>query len=589
MGYGRCARASAGLRGRLRAVAAGACAAMMMSLVGVDDSRAAAPPPPAYEVSPEIRNGELQALEVTLRLHAGADGHVLLELPQADVGVTDLWRHVRDFQAEGATAVTAPKPSERLIQARPGAPITVSYRVVSAYPSEPRVGEMETYNPLISPTRFWVYGEALFAYPKGARQATFRWTGAPAGFGFASSLERANGKPLPIDDLIQSVSVGGPAAKLYRSELAGAPVRLATVGQFGFGDQALLDATTAVIAEQRAFWGQKEGPFLVVAAPSTPEPGRQSIRGEGRNGAFAIQAGADIAFDVVRGILAHEYFHTWNPARLGGIREGDAEPLDYWFSEGFTDFYARKLSLRSGVYDLRDFVGDWNQMLAQYAASPFRAAPDARIAPIFWTDQVAQKLPYQRGSILAATWDRELRARSGGRVGLDDVMRAMRDRAAKPGSKTTKAPQLFEETIRGFGLEVRPDIERVPLGGAAVLLPEDAFGGCIKVTTREAPRFETGYSLETRDGARVLAKVDPAGPAYAAGLREGMIIIRRLSGMPGNSTQAWTVQVGDGGREHQVTYLPAGGGTQTLQQLEIPKDLSPEARDACVAIVAKAR
>ncbi len=572
------------------AIAAAAGAVLMASLVGVGESRAAVPSSsPAYEVSPEIRNGELQALRVVLRLRVGADGGVLLELPKADVGVTDLWRYVQDFQADGATAVSAPNPSERLIEAKRGAPVTVSYRVVSAYPREPLVGELETYNPLIRPTRFWIYGEALFAYPKTARQATFRWTGAPAGFGFASSLERAGGKPLPIDDLIQSVSVGGPQMKLYRRDLAGAPVRIATIGPFGFGDAALLDATATIIAGERVFWGRKEGPFLVVAAPLVPEPGRFSIRGEGRNGGFAIQAGADTPLATVKGVLAHEYFHTWNPARLGGTHEGEAERLDYWFSEGFTDFYARRLALRSGLYGLQDFMGDWNQMLAAYAASPVRAAPDAKVAPDFWTNQDAQKLPYQRGSILAATWDRALRARSGGKTGLDDVMRAMRDRASALGPKAPKAPQLFEAAIRRFGLDVGPDVERVMQSGAAALLPEDAFGGCLTVTTRETPRFEPGYKLETRDGARVLAKVDPAGPAYAAGLRDGMTYVRRVAGVPGNPTETWTVRISQGGREREVSYAPAGDGTQTLQQLAIPKDLTAEAAKACAATVAMAR
>ncbi len=575
--------------GRPWAATAAAFAAMSMSFVGAGESRATASPPPAYEVSPEIRNGELQALRVTLRLRAGADGRVLLELPRADVGVTDLWRYLRDFQADGATAVTAPNLSERLIEAKPGAPITVSYRVVSAYPHEPLVSELETYNPLISPTRFWVYGEALFAYPKTAKRATFRWTGAPAGFGFASSLEHANGKPMPIDDLIESASVGGTQVKLYRRTVAGAPVRVATIGQFGFGDDAFVDATVTIIAGERAFWGHKEGPFLVVAAPVVPEVGRGSIRGEGRNGAFAIQAAADTPLSAVKGVLAHEYFHTWNAARLGGTHEGDAERADYWFSEGFTDFYARKLSLRSGLFSVQDFLGDWNQMLAAYAASPVRAASDARVGPDFWKSQDAQKLPYQRGSILAATWDRELRTRSGGKAGLDDVMRAMRDRAAKLGKKGPKAPQLFEATIHRFGLDVRPDVERVLKGGAATLLPEDAFGGCIKVITRDTPRFAVGYKVEPRDEARVLVKVDPASPAYAAGLREGMIYIRRVSGTPGDPTKTWTVRVSEDGHERELSYLPTGDGTQTLQQLEIPADLKPEALEACATTVAMAR
>jgi predicted metalloprotease with PDZ domain len=168
-----------------------ACAVALAGLAAIGAAKP--PPPPAYELSPVIEGGQLKALRVTLKLTAGRDGKVQLELPDESAGVTDLWRYLRDFKVEGASAVATPKPAERLIEAKPGAPITVTYRVVSAFDHEPPVSELETNKPLIRPSRFWAYGETLFAYPTNAKTATFRWTGAPEGFGFASSFERPAG------------------------------------------------------------------------------------------------------------------------------------------------------------------------------------------------------------------------------------------------------------------------------------------------------------------------------------------------------------------------------------------------------------
>jgi predicted metalloprotease with PDZ domain len=327
----------------------------------------------------------------------------------------------------------------------------------------------------------------------------------------------------------------------------------------------------------------------VVLNSLPSSPGSISVHGEGRADAFDIQAGVNTPLGFFKGLLAHEYFHTWNPKRLGDTHDGDAERADYWFSEGFTDFYARKLALRSGVFSLEEFVNDWNQMLRDYAASPTRAAPVARVVADFWKDPDVQKLPYRRGAILAATWDRELRARSGGKVGMDQVMRAMRDRAAKLGPKSPKAPELFEATIRGFGLDVRPDVERFVQKGAAPMLPKDAFGGCITVATRQAPRFETGYQVEAKEGVRVLTRVDPEGPAYTAGLRNGMTFVRRVAGGPGDSSEPWKIRISENGQEREVSFLPAGKQMVALQQLELPKDLTPAARAACAKAVADAR
>ncbi len=545
------------------------------------------PAPIIYEVSPELRDGRLQALEVTLRLRASPEGEARLNLPNGEAGATELWRNLRDFEVQGATSVTAPTPAQRVIKAAPGAPLTVRYRVVSAFDHDPLVSELETYSPLIRPTRFWVYGEALFVTPKDASgSAVFRWTRAPAGFGFASDLEHAAGRPMPIADLTESVLVGGSDLAVVRRDLAGAPLRVAVLGHFDFPTDAFVDMAAKTIATERGFWAVREGPFMVALAPLVAVPGRTSTRGEGRGDAFAIQGGADTPLSFLKSTLAHEYFHTWNPARLGGMHDGDAERADYWFSEGFTDFYARRLALRSGVFNLDEFVADWNATLSAYAASPLRTAPNARVVTDFWKNYDAQKLPYQRGALLAAAWDQALRARSGGRIGMDDVVKAMRVRAIKLGPRSPKSPQLFIDTVQGFGIDVRDDVARIVEMGGPVLLPADAFGGCLTVTTKQVASFESGYEAGDRNGQRVFTKVKPSSAAYSAGLREGMIYVRRESGQPGDSEQPFRLRVKDGEVERLIEFLPAGEGTVTLQRVQAPKGLDAAAHEACAKAVA---
>ncbi|MGL1562936.1 hypothetical protein ACSTHQ_00210, partial [Vibrio parahaemolyticus] len=79
-------------------------------------------------------------------------------------------------------------------------------------------------------------------------------------------------------------------------------------------------------------------------------------------------------------------FHTWNPWRLGRMAGAPAERADYWFSEGFTDFYARRLLLRSGVFSLEEFAADWNDALRAYANNPARLEPNRRVVERFWSD-----------------------------------------------------------------------------------------------------------------------------------------------------------------------------------------------------------
>lgn len=553
-------------------------------------SLGAAKPPAvvAYTMSPELHHGKLVALDVTMRFPAGRDGRVTLRLPDSRDS-EGLWRNIHDLQVKGARSVTNKGPAERDIVATPRAPIEVRYRIVSAYDHDPDVDELDTYKPLIRPTRFWIYGESAFAQvDEGPSESIFRWTGAPAGFGFASDLEQAGGQPMARDRLFESVMVGGPDLKVYRRDLSGRELRVASLGAFDFSMDRFADLTARIIEGERAFWGGREGPFLVAIAPLKPLAGRLSARGEGRQDAFAIQGGANTPLDFLKELLAHEYFHTWNPQRLGGTREGDQEPADYWFSEGFTDFYARKLALRTGVFDLREFTDQWNDMLRAYAASPVRTAPNARVVADFWKDQAVEKLPYQRGAILAAAWDRALRAETGGKAGLDEVMHAVQAAAARQGPRGPKAPDLFAATARRFGLDVSGDVARVVERGEPAVLPADAFGGCLTVVTRLEPTFERGFTVDRAGGKPIIAKVAVGSAAHAAGLRDGMIFVRQEAGRYGDPTTPYRVRVMDGGAERVIAWAPAGKGELSVQHVEIPERLSSAQLVACARAVALA-
>ena len=68
--------------------------------------------------------------------------------------------------------------------------------------------------------------------------ARFAWTGAPPGFPFASSLERRPGHRLSMTELMESVTVGGSDVTMFQRSAAGAPVRVAVIGRYGFTGKA---------------------------------------------------------------------------------------------------------------------------------------------------------------------------------------------------------------------------------------------------------------------------------------------------------------------------------------------------------------
>lgn len=446
----------------------------------------------AFTLSPEFAADGLSALKVEVRFAGDASGETRFAWLKTWAGDDQLYSRARDLKVVGGQA-RPDGPGAWIIRAAPHAPIVVSYRVLSAYDHDPTVEDTGQSKPVIRPGWFFATGEGLFARPEGRDKApaSFTWTGAPRDFVFASDLEhlgepgRKAARAGVVDDVLDSVAIGGRELKVTQRRIDGAPVRVATVGRYSFDTATFADRVFEVLAAERAFWGEPAKPFLVAMSPIASAPHRYSLSGEGRSDGFALWVDdTNARLADLRWLLAHEYFHTWNPSQLGGTGAEDVEAAEYWFSEGFTDYYARKLMLTSGQFSAGEFAAKWNEVLRAYAASPVRAAPNSRILSEFWSSAPVQKLPYQRGALLAALLDRQAQARGSS---LDAVLREMRRRAARPGPKP-HADELLPVVYREVtGLDARDLIARHMIAGEPIELAADTFGPCFRIQTAEAP------------------------------------------------------------------------------------------------------
>ena len=264
-----------------------------------------------------------------------------------------------------------------------------------------------------------------------------------------------------------------------------------------------------------------------------------------------------------------------------------AKPCNYWLSEGFTDFYTGRLLVRDGVWTPQQFAADLNDMLRAYAQSPVRAEPNARIVADFWSNQDVQRLPYQRGRMLALIWDGRLRANG---KSFDDVVREMRARA-RAASEPSTAANIFPSVATDLGLDVSAELASNVETGAPILLPEDLLAPCGRIATREVSTFHRGFDIEaTQANNNIIAGVDPTLPAYAAGIRNGMTLIRRDAGEIGDSEQEIAYVVRDGETERTFRYMPRGRGSFTLQEFGSTDHWKASAwRNACASSAAHRR
>jgi predicted metalloprotease with PDZ domain len=315
-------------------------------------------------------------------------------------------------------------------------------------------------------------------------------------------------------------------------------------------------------------------------APLGDLPSGLSYTGTGRTDGFSIASTSGFELRQAVRFLAHEYMHSWVPIALGGMPEED-EARDYWFSEGFNDYLAAKVLLRAGIWTLAEWAADKNETLLRYGQSPAKTADGAEIAKRFWTDSAVQQVSYDRGHLLAAKLDSEIAGRSAGKQSLESVLRTQR--AAAEGSSEL-AVALFRKTLRDeTGIDIEPDLERYARRGEPLLLPSDLLGDCARLVTERRKAFTRGYDADaTRRGNGVITGVDREGPAYAAGLRDGMQLVRRESGKIGDASALLAYRITDGGTERVISYLPEGKAEFEAQRIELTVS-GPEAEATCKA------
>jgi predicted metalloprotease with PDZ domain len=206
------------------------------------------------------------------------------------------------------------------------------------------------------------------------------------------------------------------------------------------------------ITTQREFW--KDNCFdyyTVIMTPTLTQNDSlykgQSITGSGVKNGFLIQSSNNPfnSFYTMQYIFSHEMLHDW----IGGKIPMRNEELNYWFSEGFTDYYAYKNRLRSGELSFEEWRSDFNtDVLAAHWKNPDRNKPNYLIKDDFWKSRTIEKIPYRRGAIFALWLDNQILRKSNYTKSLDDLMRDILAACSQQQRKFTD--ELFLEIAQRY-------------------------------------------------------------------------------------------------------------------------------------------
>ncbi len=216
----------------------------------------------------------------------------------------------------------------------------------------------------------------------------------------------------------------------------------------GFDGARLLADTQKICEQEIRFWhGIKKPPFTnYLFMLNAVDDGYGGL--EHRNSTALICNRKDLprlndfkvseGYTTLRGLISHEYFHTWNVKRL---RPYEFASYDYtqenytellWFFEGFTSYYDDLLLRRAVLLDNPGYLKLLNKTINQVLQTPGRQVQSVAQASFdAWVKYYrpdantpnATVSYYSVGALVALCFD--LRLRSEGHTTLDEVMREL--------------------------------------------------------------------------------------------------------------------------------------------------------------------
>ena len=331
--------------------------------------------------------------------------------------------------------------------------LTITYSVKNSVASEfPKNGE--TFLPLVKQQYFSIIGYNFFIYPQSDSSKNciinLHWKNIPTDFKLLNSYglneKEQTIKEVMPEDFLSAFFVGGQM-RIYTFKVQNLPVHFGIYGKWNFKDEEMFSLIKKTISYQRNFWKDKSLKyFAIMLTPAHTENSRsRSMQGTGLANSFASWStnGTNINPSSFLLLYNHELLHNW----IGGAIEADTpEESNYWFTEGFTDYYTRKNMYASGLIDLEEFRTLTDSILAAQYGSPVKDAPNDSINKFnFWNSRLYEKLPYNRGAIFALFINEWIKKETKNKFSLDDVMFSMLEKCKN--KKRLFNHVLLEETI----------------------------------------------------------------------------------------------------------------------------------------------
>jgi predicted metalloprotease with PDZ domain len=326
--------------------------------------------------------------------------------------------------------------------------------------------------------------------------------------------------------------------------------RIVISGGGKYDERALVRDTKRIVDEELAFWGgapYKHYTFICHVYPGSRgglEHRNSTVLGID---SFGFHPRKKYEENVLT-LIAHEFFHTWNVKR---IRPAVLGPFDYsrehytrllWVFEGITSYYDYLLVRRAGLLSPERYLKAVADEIGRLLATPGRlrqSLADSSFDTWIKFYRQNEHSPnsivsyYLKGSLVALLLDLHIRAKTGGKRSLDDVMRELwRRYEDDPRGIDEDEFERIASEVSGLDLgrffrravhsteELDFDAALEPFGLELVKKPKGSSNG-----DGEGPQPWIGIETEAKNGGVGVKVVYDGSPADEAGVNAGDVVV----------------------------------------------------------------
>ncbi len=332
------------------------------------------------------------------------------------------------------------------------------------------------------------------------------------------------------DELIDSPIVVG-SAEVSRLDVQGEPHDLVSFFTGGVFDQKkATEALSKVVAYQRSLWGSV--PYdhyqfynILTGAYGGLEHHDSTVMISNRWDSSTREG-----FIQWMGLASHEFFHTWNiktlhPTNLGPFNyNSEVYTPSLWIIEGMTAYYDNLALIRAGVINEKEYLKLLSKDIDRLRKTPGRhlqslraASEDAWIKSYKPGDNHHNICIsyYNKGSLVMAQVDMEIRRATAGKKSLDNVLRLALERYQGSGYTESQFRALITE-VAGHDFS---EFFRKYVDGVEELNWErfNHYYG-LSLANREVNETKGWFGLELRKDATV-KKVYADSPAAVSGIQ----------------------------------------------------------------------